>query len=401
VRVHPRLDCDLDFAKPAAQWIEAALTAFAPKGVITVPAEVKTDAVVSTDVVTATVVDHINLNSSRSDKETIHLALQFDAVPAYEPGDSLEIFAENDPALVEEVLNAVSLPVSAPLMQSLKLERDLTTLSLKTLESYAQITGDSAVEALRARSDIKEWLNGRQLIDVLLEFPHALTIDQLHALTRPLSPRAYSIASSRRETEDEAHLLVAAVRYSTHGRPRLGVASGYIADRLKKGATVRARLKPNRHFRLPTPDKDILMVGPGTGVAPFRAFVQERRAQEAPGRSWLFFGDRRYTHDFLYQLEWQDALKDGALTRIDVAFSRDAPQKVYVQDRLYERRADVIAWLEGGAYFYVCGDAKNMAKDVRATLVRAFEDVKGLSALDAEVAVTKLERDKRYLQDVY
>jgi sulfite reductase (NADPH) flavoprotein alpha-component len=191
------------------------------------------------------------------------------------------------------------------------------------------------------------------------------------------------------------------VRYRSHGRARNGVASGYVADQLKKGQKVRVKLRPNRHFALPAPDKDIIMVGPGTGVAPFRAFVQERRATEASGRSWLFFGDRTFTHDFLYQLDWQDALKDGALTRMDVAFSRDTPEKIYVQHKLWDRRAELVEWLDGGATFYVCGDAKAMAKDVRAALVRAFADVKALSPEAAEQAVVTLEREKRYLQDTY
>jgi sulfite reductase (NADPH) flavoprotein alpha-component len=216
-----------------------------------------------------------------------------------------------------------------------------------------------------------------------------------------LAPRAYSIASSRREVGDEAHLLVSAVRYTSHGRARQGVASSWVADRLKKGARVRVKLRPNKHFALPASDRDIIMVGPGTGIAPFRAFVQERRAAGATGKSWLFFGDRNYTHDFLYQLEWQDALKDGALTRMDVAFSRDTPEKVYVQNRIWDRRRDVIDWLDSGASLYVCGDAKQMAKDVRATLVRAYADVKALAPDAAERAVVELERGKRYLQDVY
>ena len=218
--------------------------------------------------------------------------------------------------------------------------------------------------------------------------------------TRPLAPRAYSIASARSEVGDEAHLLISAVRYETHGRARRGVASNYAAG-LKKGARVRAKLKPNKHFVLPAPDRDIVMVGPGTGVAPFRAFVQERRAASAKGRSWLFFGDRQFTHDFLYQTEWQDALKEGGLTRMDVAFSRDTPEKVYVQHRIWEKRRDLIEWLDGGASFYVCGDMNAMAKDVRAALVRAFADVKSLSPEAAEAAVASLEREKRYQQDVY
>jgi sulfite reductase (NADPH) flavoprotein alpha-component len=179
------------------------------------------------------------------------------------------------------------------------------------------------------------------------------------------------------------------------------VASSYVADQLKKGDRVRVKLRPNKHFALPASDRDIIMVGPGTGVAPFRAFTQERRAAGATAKSWLFFGDRNYTHDFLYQLEWQDALKDGGLTRMDVAFSRDTPQKVYVQNRLWDRRRDVVEWLDNGAYFYVCGDAKQMAKDVRGTLVRAYADVKALAPEIAEQAVVELERGRRYLQDVY
>jgi sulfite reductase (NADPH) flavoprotein alpha-component len=228
-----------------------------------------------------------------------------------------------------------------------------------------------------------------------------LSAEQLRALTRPLAPRAYSIASSRREVGEEAHLLISSVRYESHGRPRKGVASNFVAARSKRGDRVRVRLRPNRHFALPAPDRDIIMVGPGTGVAPFRAFVQERRAVAASGRSWLFFGDRQFTHDFLYQLEWQEALREGALARMDVAFSRDRPQKIYVQDRMWDARKDLIDWLEDGAYFYVCGDAKAMAKDVRATLVRAFADVKAISAEAAERSVAALERERRYLQDTY
>ena len=270
-------------------------------------------------------------------------------------------------------------PSDGALREEFIKDRDVTTLSLKTVESYAAATGHQYVKALIESGEARDWIAGRQLIDLIAHFPIALTAEQLRALTRPLAPRAYSIASSRREVGDEAHLLVSAVRYASHGRDRKGVASSYVADRLKKGARVRVKLRPNKHFALPASDRDIIMVGPGTGIAPFRAFVQERRAAGATGKSWLFFGDRNYTHDFLYQLEWQDALKDGALTRMDVAFSRDTPEKVYVQNRIWDRRRDVVDWLDNGASFYVCGDAKQMAKDVRATLVRAYADVKALA----------------------
>src|SRR5207248_8993743 len=279
--------------------------------------------------------------------------------------------------------------------------RDIHTLSLKSLETYATLTGHQYVKALVENDAAREWIAGRQLIDLVTYFPIALTAEHLRAITRPLAPRAYSIASSRRDVGEEAHLLISAVRYESRGRARKGVASNQIAERLKRGERVRVKLRPNRHFALPAPDRDIIMVGPGTGVAPFRAFVQERRATTAKGRNWLFFGDRSFTHDFLYQLEWQDALKDGSLARMDVAFSRDQPEKIYVQHRLWQHRRDIVDWLDNGAYFYVCGEAAAMAKDVRATLVRAFGEVKALAPEAAERAVYELDRGKRYLQDVY
>jgi len=409
-RVAARADLDLDFAEPAARWIEGAVTALAPKADAASAAsggqviEVDFGAAAEPNLgpFEAEVTAHVDLNSSRSDKETIHLELTFDGkVPAYNPGDSLDLYAHNDPAYVGALLQAAGLAADAVLRDELIAGRDVTTLSLKTVETYAASTGHQYVKALLESGEARDWIAGRQLIDLIAHFPIAISAEQLRALTRPLAPRAYSIASSRREVGEEAHLLVSAVRYQSHGRDRTGVASGYVAERLKKGARVRVKLRPNKHFALPSPERDIIMVGPGTGIAPFRAFVQERRAVGATGKSWLFFGDRNFTHDFLYQLEWQDALNDGALTRMDVAFSRDQPEKIYVQDRLWERRRELVEWLDKGAYFYVCGDAKAMAKDVRATLVRAYADVKALAPDAAERAVVELERGKRYLQDTY
>jgi sulfite reductase (NADPH) flavoprotein alpha-component len=408
-RVVDRVDCDLDFEAPASNWISSTLRALAPpvtpsaRGTV-IPVDFGARQHGATDLgpVEAEISEHVNLNSSQSDKETVHLELSFDgAAPAYKPGDSLDLYAENDPAYVEAVLKAAGLAADEALRTDLTSSRDISTLSLKTLESYAETTGHRYVKELIESGAAREWIAGRQLIDLLEHFPTALSADRLRAVTRPLAPRAFSIASSRREIGEEAHLLVSAVRYRTHGRARKGVASNYVAERLKRGARVRVKLRPNKHFALPAPDKDIIMIGPGTGVAPFRAFVQERRATQASGRSWLFFGDRRFTHDFLYQLEWQDALKDGSLSKLDLAFSRDTPEKVYVQHRVWERRRELIEWLDAGAYFYVCGDAKTMAKDVRATLVRAYADVKELSPEAAEQAVAALDRDRRYLQDVY
>jgi sulfite reductase (NADPH) flavoprotein alpha-component len=406
-RVADRVDCDLDFEKPAGDWIDKALKALAPpeaaRGtVIAVDFSARPQPAADTGPVEAEVSEWINLNSSRSDKETIHVELAFDgAAPAYKPGDSLDLYAENDPAYVDELLKSAALSSDDGLRTEFLKSRDVTTLSLKSLENYAATTGHQYVKSLIESGEAKGWIAGRQLIDLVEQFPISLSAEQLRGLTRPLAPRAYSIASSRREVGEEAHLLVSPVRYESFGRARKGVASNFVAERLKKGARVRAKLKPNKHFVLPAPERDIIMVGPGTGVAPFRAFVQERRATGAKGKNWLFFGDRHFTHDFLYQLEWQHALKDGALARMDVAFSRDTPQKIYVQNKLWERRRDLVEWLENGAYFYVCGDAKAMAKDVRSTLLRAYADVKSVSPEIAEQALAKLESERRYLQDVY
>jgi sulfite reductase (NADPH) flavoprotein alpha-component len=404
-RAIDRVDCDLDFAKPAAKWIEQVVTTFAPCQTAqgsAVAVDTKPAAVADAGPLEAEIIDHINLNSSRSVKETIHLELAFDgAAPPYKSGDSLEIFPHNDPAYVDSMLRAAGLASDGGLRDELITSRDVTTLSFKTLETYAASTGHAGARSLIESGEAKTWIAGRQLIDLIEHFSVSLSGDQLLALTRPLAPRAYSIASSRCEAGEEAHLLISAVRYQTHGRARKGVASTYVADRLKKGGRLRVKVKPNKHFGLPAPDRDIIMIGPGTGVAPFRAFVQERRATGASGRSWLFFGDRSFTHDFLYQLEWQDALADKSLTRMDVAFSRDQPEKVYVQHRLWERRRDVVDWLDNGACLYVCGDAKTMAKDVRGALVQAYADVRGFAPEAAEREVAGLERGKRYLQDVY
>ncbi len=406
-RVVDRVDCDLDFAEPAGKWIEQAVKTLAPADaargtVISVDFGAKPASAGDLAVVEAEIIEHVNLNSSRSNKQTIHLELAFDgAAPAYKPGDSLDIYPENDPDYVEAVLKVAGLASDNGLRRELTKSRDITTLSLKAVESYAASTGHQYVKQLLESGNAKSWIAGRQLIDLLEHFPIALSAEQLRAVTRTLAPRAYSIASSRREVGEEAHLLISAVRYETHGRARKGVASNFVAERLKQGNKLRVRVKPNKHFALPAPDRDIIMVGPGTGVAPFRAFVQERRATEATGKSWLFFGDRQFTHDFLYQLEWQDALKDGSLSRMDVAFSRNTPEKVYVQHRMWERRRDLVDWLDSGATFFVCGDMNAMAKDVRTMLVRAYADVKALAPDAAEEAVRALDREHRYLQDVY
>jgi sulfite reductase (NADPH) flavoprotein alpha-component len=378
-RVAERVECDLDYEAPAGAWIDGTL------GVLQAEVgEPEAGAVIHVDFARPTagvaswsrarpfeaeITERVRLSGSRSTSDTWHVELSLEGSGIeYEPGDSLGFIPRNDPALVDAVLNATGLAANASLRTRLIEQYDITTL-----------TRSPRVE-------------GWQVIDPLESEKRRMSEEELLSLLRPLAPRYYSIASSRKGVPDEAHLLIASVRYEAHGRARNGVASVDLAERRKTGDRMPVFLKPNAHFRLPAdPDRPIVMIGPGTGVAPFRAFMQERDAVGARGRNWLVFGHRNYTHDFLYQLEWQDLLKRGVLTRLDVAFSRDQPEKRYVQHALLDARRDLFAWVHEGAAIYVCGDANAMAKDVHATL----QEVLGTDALDA------LRREGRYLRDVY
>ena len=403
-RVADRIECDLDYEAPANAWIGGTLTQLQaglgdtePGAVIHVdfaraPAEAA--AYSRTRPFEAEITQRVKLSGSRSTSETWHLEVSLaGAGITYEPGDSLGFLPSNDPALVDAVLAASGLAGDAALHAALSERFDITTLTRKQVEDFASITGDASLVADGSFAD------GRQVIDLLEAMPHRLDAGQLTTLLRPLPPRYYSLASSLKAAPDEAHLLIAAVRYETHGRARNGVASVDVADRRRTGEPLKVFVKPNQHFRLPAdPQRPIIMIGPGTGVAPFRAFMQERDAVGARGKNWLVFGHRNYTHDFLYQLEWQDLLKRRVLTRLDVAFSRDQPEKRYVQHALWDARREVHAWLQDGAVLYVCGDANAMAKDVHAMLQRILADQGGK---DGVAALDALRREGRYLRDVY
>jgi sulfite reductase (NADPH) flavoprotein alpha-component len=415
-RIAPRVDCDLDYEAPAALWFGGTLEQLAalvgeaaPNGKVTyVDFQARPQAWSKAQPFEAEITALIDLNSSRSDKETLHLELALAGSGlAYQPGDSLGILPQNDPAMIAAVLHAVGLEADAPfdgvtIETALRERYDITALTRPVIQAYARLTEDQELLALAASDDLATYLDGRQIVDLLEEFPHGLSAPQLTSLLRKLPPRLYSIASSQKAAPDGAHLLISAVRYQSHGRARAGVASTFVADRIKVGDRLKVYVKPNRYFRLPDePERPVIMVGPGTGVAPFRAFLQERQARGAKGRNWLFFGDRRYTHDFLYQLDWQELHAAGVLSRIDLAFSRDQPEKVYVQHRMWERRAELLAWLEDGAHLYVCGDEKRMAKDVDAMLHRIVAEAGGRTAADAAAYVAELKRAGRYQRDVY
>ncbi|MFZ0016846.1 MAG: flavodoxin domain-containing protein [Acetobacteraceae bacterium] len=394
-RVAERIECDLDYETLAGTWINATLgTLQAELGEPEAGAVIHVDfarpaagtaAWSRTRPFEAEVTERVRLSGSRSSSDTWHVELSLaGAGIEYEPGDSLGFVPVNDPRQVDAVLATTGLADNAPLRTKLLEQFDIATLTAPKFDEYAG--------GALSRQD------GWQIIDMLEAAPRKLSEEQLLALLRPLAPRYYSIASSRKAVPDEAHLLIAAVRYATHGRERNGVASVDVAERRKAGDRLRVFLKPNAHFRLPTdPELPVIMIGPGTGVAPFRAFMQERDAIGARGRSWLMFGHRNYTHDFLYQLEWQDLLKRGVLTRLDVAFSRDQPEKRYVQHALWDARRELYAWVQDGAAIYVCGDANAMAKDVHGSLQRIL----GEQGKDGAAALDALRREGRYLRDVY
>jgi sulfite reductase (NADPH) flavoprotein alpha-component len=284
------------------------------------------------------------------------------------------------------------------------LERLELTQSYPTFISAYNDIADNAelAEKLADKAILRVYLSERQIIDVVREYPITVSAQQLANALRGITPRLYSIASSQAEVEDEVHLTVALVEYDAHGFPHQGGASGYLAQRLDEGGEVRVFVEKNNNFRLPEdPNSAVIMIGPGTGIAPFRAFMQQREVDEAQGNNWLFFGNPNYTQDFLYQVEWQRFVKDGVLDKVSLAFSRDQEEKIYVQHRLLEQGVEVFQWLEEGAYLYVCGDAEQMAKDVHEALVTIVQQHGGKNQQEAESYLSELRRAKRYQKDVY
>jgi sulfite reductase (NADPH) flavoprotein alpha-component len=404
-RAAPLGECDVDYAAPAAAWIGSTLKAYAPERGEATVISLDTRRAPSVAVpdrnapFVAEITEHVNLHSSRSSAETVHMELSLAGSGiAYEPGDALAVLPRNEQRTVDAILAATGRGGDAELAELLATGRDITTLTPPMLAGYAEITGDIALQAIAKNpAEAANFIAGKQALDLFESARETLGREQLLSLLRPLPPRYYSIASSQKAVGEQADLLVARLSWTTPSGIRYGVASNDLVAQRRKGDQVRVWLKPNTHFRLPAdPDRPIIMIGPGTGVAPFRAFVQDRRETGAKGRNWLFFGHRQFTHDFLYQLEWQDAMQDGSLARIDLAFSRDQPEKIYVQHRLWQRRDALLGWLDEGAVLYVCGD-KAMGADVDATLLRIFEDAKR----EAGPALSALKREGRYLKDVY
>jgi len=448
-RLLPRVDCDVDYEEAAATWIAGLVDklagSYAPEGddartgvaradeadmaqrftvgTVTSTADVRHAASAHADrqhPASARVLDNLVLTGRGSSKEVRHIELSIDgAALPHQPGDALGLIAPNDPALVDALLDATRLSGDArielkgrsmPLAQALGTELDIVNVAPRFLEYWSRQARSPALAELASPergADRHAFARAHHLIDVVRRFPFPageLDPGDWATALRPLQPRLYSIASSAAAVPDEVHLTVASVRYRLFDEPRQGVASGFLSERAQAETELSVYVQPAPHFRLPADDAPIIMIGAGTGVAPYRAFLQEREARGASGRAWLFFGERRFRTDFLYQTEWQRWIKDGLLDRMDVAFSRDGAAdggKTYVWHRLLEQARDVHDWLEQGAHVYVCGDATQMAPDVHRALSTVVAERRGCDAESAQAYLRQLQETHRYQRDVY
>lgn len=366
----------------------------------------------------AKVLKNINLNGTGSSKETRHIELSLQGSGlSYVPGDALGVIPSNDPELVASLINEMEWDEEAvvtvskqdetlPLKEALTTYFEITLLTKKILQQAAVFTENEELQKLvlvENANQLKEYCYGRDLLDMLRDFgPWKASAQEIVSLLRKMTPRLYSIASSITANPDEVHLTIGTVRYTAHGRDRKGVCSVLCAERVQEGDTLPVFVQANKHFYLPeSQDKDIIMVGPGTGIAPFRSFIQERAVNKATGRSWLFFGDQHAASDFLYQSELEKYQQDGVLTRLDTAFSRDTAQKIYVQHKMLEHSKELFEWIEKGAYFYVCGDKGHMAKDVNEALITVIEKEGAMARDAAEAYLKDMQKQGRYQRDVY
>lgn len=427
-RVTARADLDVDYRAAAAEWAEQAVAALAATlGGASLGSSAAAPALAGAAGVAtahsqydkfnpylATLTTNQKITGRDSTKDIRHIEISLEGSGlSYQPGDALGVWFDNDAALVAEVLALAGLTgsesvtvegKSLALAEALTRHFELTRLHGGFISGLAELSDSAELKAIAAdKAQTTALAASAQIVDVLKRYPQPLSAEQLIALLRPLTPRMYSIASSQAEVEEEVHLTVGVVRYpQADGTVRSGGASSFLADRLAEGSQLRVFVEHNDNFRLPEDgNTPVIMVGPGTGIAPFRAFIQQRDADGASGKNWLFFGNPHFTQDFLYQVEWQKYVKSGLLTKIDLAFSRDQAKKIYVQDRLREQGAEVYAWLEQGAHFYVCGDGNRMAKDVQEALIDIIAQHGNTDREAAEEYLNELRRAKRYQRDVY
>lgn len=428
-RIVDRVDCDVDFEDSATGWIAAinsavstvhtsvssqmaSATAFTPIAAADLSEYTRTNPFM------AEVLENINLNGRGSDRETRHIELSLeDSGLTYAPGDAVGVYAQNDPALVDDIISFLEWDPeetvvigkageTSSLQAALLHHYEITVLTKPLIEKAAAFSGNSQLAELvkpENKEDLKAYIHGRDLLDLLHDYaPWTLTASDIAMILRKLPPRLYSIASSSNSHPEEVHLTIRKVEYDAHGRERKGVCSGFTSERLEPGDKLPIFIQQNPNFKLPVnPEAPVIMVGPGTGVAPFRAFLEEREELGATGESWLFYGDRHFVTDFLYQTDWQRMLSDGVLTKLDVAFSRDTDEKVYVQQRMLENGQELYDWLENGAHVYVCGDEKHMAHDVQAALLAIIGQYGRKSPEEAATYLSELQEQGRYQRDVY
>ncbi|MBP2168505.1 sulfite reductase (NADPH) flavoprotein alpha-component [Erwinia toletana] len=419
-RVTDRIDCDIDYEEPSDTWIAGSMPLFAASAGSTGAA---LDNLPEAPVIpgsnkqnpyAAALVTNKRLSGPDSGKDIRHFEFDLtDSGLKYEVGDALGVFPVNDPTLVKLLLTQLKSDYDTPvpgfdrsLGDLLTYQFEISEPSRKLIDWVGQNTTNQELRHILQHDDkdtMGIWLWGKDTLDLLqLDLTRSLSVTEFVALLRPLQHRAYSISSSQKAHPNQVHLTIASVRYHSTGRARNGVCSTYLAERVGRGEKPAIFISPNKAFRVPANgDAPLIMVGPGTGIAPFRAFLQERQACEAKGKNWLFFGDQHQEHDYVYQDELAEWQQSGLLTRLDLAFSRDQAEKIYVQNRMLEQGAELYAWLQEGAYFYVCGDASRMAKDVDKALYQVITQHGGLSEEGAAEYVDKLKKEKRYLRDVY
>ena len=421
-RLLDRVDADVEYQPAAAEWRARVVEVLKSRAPVAAPAQGATSGAVN-DIhsspytkeapLTATLAVNQKITGRDSEKDVRHIEIDLaDSGLRYQPGDALGVWYQNDPALVKELVQLLWLkgdePVTVdgktlPLAEALEWHFELTVNTANIVENYATLTrSETLLPLVGDKAQLQQYAATTPIVDMVRFSPAQLDADALIGLLRPLTPRLYSIASSQAEVESEVHITVGAVRYDIEGRARAGGASSFLADRVEEDGEVRVFIEHNDNFRLPAnPQTPVIMIGPGTGIAPFRAFMQQRAADGAPGKNWLFFGNPHFTEDFLYQVEWQRYIKEGVLSRIDLAWSRDQQQKVYVQDKLREQGAELWRWINDGAHIYVCGDANRMAKDVEQTLLDVIAEFGAMDAEAADEFLSELRVERRYQRDVY
>ncbi len=414
----PVLTLDVDFEEDAEQWIHEFARVFADgiersTSLISASVLPKSEVYTRKNPFKATVIDKVKITGRTSDKEVYHVELSLEGSGmTYEPGDSIGILANNPPELVEAILKQGHFSGNEhvkikdelfTLSEALSERLEITILNREVLSKYQEKSGNQDLKKVVDRDNLlDEYLYGHDVLDLLEDYPFTFVAQDFVDILRIFPPRMYSISSSQAAVGDEVHITVATVRYSRNGRNRGGACSTYLADRIEIDSQVALFVEKNPSFKLPEKEHvPLILIGAGTGVAPFRSFLQHREANNQKGNSWLFFGERRFHSDFLYQLEWQKLLKDGYLEKIDMAFSRDQEQKIYVQHRLHENQQEIYEWLTKGAHIYLCGDMKQMARDVQETLLQIIEKQGGMTPEKALEYLKTLKKEKRFQLDVY